>query len=117
MYCQIGTLFPLTLGEGGRVSQSEIHSSPWTLRPSRQTVAQLSRAVKPRTAPRKKAAQYVQERRTGPYSDRDILSPLHSKTIYIIKLLYFRFFNKYSLILNFLYLKTSQHSQFSHWSP
>ena len=29
-----------------------------------RTVAQLSRAVKPRTALRKKAAQYVQERRT-----------------------------------------------------
>ena len=29
-----------------------------------RTVAQLSRAVKPRTVPRKKAAQYVQERRT-----------------------------------------------------
>ena len=29
-----------------------------------RTVAQLSRTVKPRTAPRKKAAQYGQERRT-----------------------------------------------------
>ena len=49
--------------------KSEVFLDPLTLfltlgGVDHRTVAQLSRAVKPRTALRKKAAQYVQERRT-----------------------------------------------------